>query len=64
LFSSWSFLAVGLEELWLCAQRENVASQRVALHAGYQRDPGRDGFEEVKGEVWPMLGYALRTPGS
>ena len=62
LFSSWSFHAVGLEELWLRAHRENVASQRAALRAGYQRDPGRDGSEEVKGTVWPMLGYALRPP--
>lgn len=61
-FSSWSFHAVGLEELWLRAHRENVASQRAALRAGYQRDPGRDGSEEVKGAVWPMLGYALRPP--
>ena len=64
LFSSWSFQAVGLKELWLRAHSENVASQRAALRAGYQRDPGRDGPEEVKGAVWPMLGYALRPPGS
>jgi RimJ/RimL family protein N-acetyltransferase len=64
LFSSWSFQAVGLEELWLRTHRENVASQRAALRAGYRRDPGRDGSVEVKGAVWPMLGYALRRPGS
>jgi [ribosomal protein S5]-alanine N-acetyltransferase len=64
LFSWWSFKTVGLQELWLRAHRENVASQRAALRAGYQRDPGRDGSEEVKGAVWPMLGYALRPPGS
>jgi [ribosomal protein S5]-alanine N-acetyltransferase len=64
LFSSWSFQAVGLKELWLRAHRENVASQRAALRAGYERDPGRDGPEEAKGAVWPMLGYALRRPGS
>jgi [ribosomal protein S5]-alanine N-acetyltransferase len=64
LFSSWCFQAVGLEELWLRAHRENVASQRVALRAGYQRDPGRDESREVKGAVWPMLGYVLRRPCS
>jgi len=64
LFSSWSFQTVGLKELWLRAHWENVASQQAALRAGYQRDLGRDGSEEVKGAVWPMLGYALRPPGS
>lgn len=64
LFSAWSFQAVGLEELWLRTYRENVASQRAALRAGYQRAPERDGSAEVKGAVWPMLGYALRQPGS
>jgi RimJ/RimL family protein N-acetyltransferase len=62
LFSSWCFQAVGLEELRLGVHRENVASQRAALRAGYQRDPGRDKSQEVKGAVWPMLGYALRRP--
>ena len=55
---------LGLEELRLCAHRENVASQRAAVRAGYQRDPGRDKTREVKGAVWPMLGYALHRPGS
>jgi [ribosomal protein S5]-alanine N-acetyltransferase len=59
LFSSWSFRTAGLQELWLHVHRENVASQRTALRAGYQRDPGRDKSQEVKGVVWPMLGYAL-----
>jgi [ribosomal protein S5]-alanine N-acetyltransferase len=64
LFSSWSFQTTGLEELWLCVHRENVASERTALRAGYQRDLGRDETREVKGAVWPMLGYALRPPGT
>jgi RimJ/RimL family protein N-acetyltransferase len=64
LFSSWSFQAVGLEELRLRTHRDNVASQRAALRAGYQRDPGRDGSQVAKGTVWPMLGYALRPSGS
>jgi len=64
LFSSWCFQAAGLEELWLAAHRENVAAQRAALRAGYQREPRHDKSQEVKGAVWPMLGYALRRPGS
>jgi [ribosomal protein S5]-alanine N-acetyltransferase len=64
LFSSWCFQTVDLDELWLRAHRENVASQRAAVRAGYQRDPGRDKCGEVKGAVWPMLGYALHRPGS
>ncbi len=63
LFSSWCF-QVGLEELWLGAHRENLASQRAAVRAGYRRDPGRDKSQEAKGAAWPMPGYALRRPGS
>jgi [ribosomal protein S5]-alanine N-acetyltransferase len=64
LFSSWSFQRLGLDELWLHVHQENVASQRTAIRAGYQRDPERDESQEVKGAVWPMLGYALRRPNS
>jgi [ribosomal protein S5]-alanine N-acetyltransferase len=60
LFSSWSFETLGLEELWLAVHRDNTASQQVALRAGYRRDPGHDKAPEVKGAVWPMLGYSLR----
>ena len=59
LFSSWCFQTVGLDELCLCVHQENVASQRAAVRAGYQRDPARDKSGEVKGAVWPMLGYVL-----
>jgi [ribosomal protein S5]-alanine N-acetyltransferase len=62
LFSSWSFQQVGLDELWLRIHRDNVASQRTAMRAGYQRDPERDEYQEVKSAVWPMLGYARRRP--
>ncbi len=64
LFSSWVFRHVGLEEVWLRAHRDNAASQRVALRAGFRRDPERDTSQEAKGTVWPMLGYALSGPGS
>ena len=58
LFSSWSFCAVGLQELWLRVRGDNLASQQVALHAGYRRDPGRDKSPQIKGATWPMLGFA------
>jgi ribosomal-protein-alanine N-acetyltransferase len=59
MFSAWSIREMGLKTLWLCVHRDNIASQRVALRAGYRRDPGRDKSKDVKGEVWPMLGYVL-----
>ncbi len=64
LFSSWCFQTMVLEELWLRVHRENTASQRAARRAGYQRDPERDESHQIKGAVWPMLGYALRGPVS
>jgi RimJ/RimL family protein N-acetyltransferase len=62
LFSAWSFRVVGLEVLWLRVHRDNVASQRAAMRAGYRRDPGRDKSQQAKGTVWPMLGYTLDRP--
>ncbi|MFI7696983.1 GNAT family N-acetyltransferase [Nonomuraea sp. NPDC049655] len=64
LFSAWTFQNVGLRELWLRAHRDNVASQQVASRTGFRRDPQRDKTQEAKGEVWPMLGYALSRPAS
>jgi [ribosomal protein S5]-alanine N-acetyltransferase len=62
LFSAWSFDAVGLDELWLQVHSDNVASQQVAVRAGYRRDPGRDESRQIKGAIWPMLGFALARP--
>ena len=62
LFTAWSFAAAGLNELWLEVHRDNLASRRVAVRAGYRRDPGRDKSREVKGATWPMLSYRLRRP--
>jgi ribosomal-protein-alanine N-acetyltransferase len=59
LFSRWSLRTVGLREVWLCVHRDNTASQRAAVKAGYQRAASRDKTIEVKGTLWPMLGYAL-----
>ena len=62
LFSAWSFRNPGLRELWLRAHRDNLASQRVALRAGFAWAPERDTTQRAKGEEWPMLGYALAAP--
>src|SRR5262245_6386342 len=53
LFSTWSFHAFGLQELWLRVHRDNIASRQVAMHAGYRRDPGRDESQKIKGGTWP-----------
>lgn len=57
LFTSWLFRDVGLTELMLRTHRDNTASQHVALRAGYRRDPDRDGPQEAKGAVWPMVAF-------
>jgi RimJ/RimL family protein N-acetyltransferase len=59
LFSAWSLGAAGLDELWLVVHQDNIASQRVAIRAGYRRDPARDETQQVKGAIWPMLGFTL-----
>ena len=59
LFSQWSLRTLGLREVWLCAHRDNAASQRAAVKAGYQRAVSRDKTMEFRGALWPMLGYAL-----
>lgn len=37
----------------------NQASDRVALRAGFTRDPAFDTTIQVRGQVWTMLGYSL-----
>jgi RimJ/RimL family protein N-acetyltransferase len=64
LFSTWSFHAVGLQELWLRVHRDNTALRQVAMNAGYRRYPGRDKSQKIKGAIWPMLGFALPRPGA
>jgi ribosomal-protein-alanine N-acetyltransferase len=64
LFSSWAFRSVGLTEVWLRAHQDNIASQQAAIRVGFCRDPERDKSQEVKGAVWPMLGYSLPRPAS
>ena len=62
LFSTWSFRTVSLDRLTLSIHRDNFASQKAAVRAGYVRDPKRDRSRVVKGSVWPMLGYVLTRP--
>jgi [ribosomal protein S5]-alanine N-acetyltransferase len=64
LVSSWAFRDFGLQELRLRAHRDNPASQQVAMRAGYHRDPDRDGAQEAKGSVWPMMAFAMSRPGA
>ena len=59
MFSTGSFHAVGLHELWPQVQRDNIASRQVAMHSGYRRQPGRDKSQKIKGADWPMLRFAL-----
>jgi [ribosomal protein S5]-alanine N-acetyltransferase len=46
--------------LWTHA--DNVASQHVAVAAGFRREPDRDAVRTVKGERWPALGFVLDAP--
>lgn len=62
LFTSWVLRNVGVDQVWLRAHRDNVASQQVASRAGFRRDPERDTSQEAKGALWPMLGYTLSRP--
>jgi RimJ/RimL family protein N-acetyltransferase len=62
LFSTWSFQTTSLSRLTLSIHRDNIASQKAAVRAGYTRDPQRDRSRVVKGSVWPMLGYVLHRP--
>lgn len=62
LFTAWTFHTLGLTELRLRAHRDNAASQQVALRAGYRRDTDRDGLQQAKGTMWPMVAFAAASP--
>jgi RimJ/RimL family protein N-acetyltransferase len=51
----------GVEEIRLWTHTQNVASQRVALRAGFVPEPARDRVREVKGENWSTRAYVLRA---
>ena len=47
-------------------EREDLAAAQVraaiAERAGYRRARQHDGTRTVKGQPWPVVGYALRVP--
>lgn len=57
--SDWCFLEAGLERLQLLAEPENVASQRVAEKAGYQREGLLRSYFPNKGTRRDVLVYSL-----
>ncbi|MFB9709566.1 GNAT family N-acetyltransferase [Streptosporangium sandarakinum] len=62
LLTSWAVRRLGLVQVRLWAHRDNLASQRVALRAGYLRDPDQDKEQEAKGAVWPMHAFVAGHP--
>jgi ribosomal-protein-alanine N-acetyltransferase len=64
LFTDWSFTTLGLSELRLWAHADNNKSRAVAERAGYVRDPRSDQRRQVKGQMWPTVGYVHRGPMS
>jgi [ribosomal protein S5]-alanine N-acetyltransferase len=55
--SSWD-----VTEIRLWTHAENVASQRVAEHAGFSHVPSEDGTREVGGQRWPVRWYSRSAP--
>ncbi len=59
LLSGWAFAALGLARLQLLTEPENVASQRVAENAGFQREGLLRAFAELKGRRPDFYMYSL-----
>ena len=59
LLTAAAFQYLELGELRLWTHVNNTASQRVAEHAGFHRDPARDQPRHIKGNTWPTVAYAL-----
>jgi ribosomal-protein-alanine N-acetyltransferase len=59
IFAPWAAATSSLREIRLCTHRDNTASQRAAMRAGFIRDPDHDHEREVKGTTWPMHAYVL-----
>jgi RimJ/RimL family protein N-acetyltransferase len=59
LISRFGFDELGARRIELQAEPENVASNAVALRAGYTREPQRRGFIEIKGERHDVFMYSL-----
>ncbi|MGH2994851.1 MAG: GNAT family N-acetyltransferase [Gaiellaceae bacterium] len=62
LVSEWAFDALKLARLQLITEPENVASQRVAEKAGFQREGLLRAFAEIKGRRPDFYLYSL-LPG-
>jgi len=57
---SWirdNWLIVQHVALW--THTDNIASQRVALAAGFRYQPSRDGYRTVDGQRWQVRWYSL-----
>jgi len=59
LLAAWAFTAVGLARLEILAEPGNVASQRVAEDAGFQREGVLRSYRELKGTRRDYVLYSL-----
>lgn len=59
LISEWAFDALGLARLQLITELENLASQRVAEKAGFQREGLLRAFAELNGRRPDFYMYSL-----
>ena len=62
LISDWSFRTLELARLELCAHPDNLASQAVAVRAGYTREGVLRSAMVVKGARWDVVLFSL-LPG-
>lgn len=62
LIANWAEHTWQVKEIELKTHADNVASQRVAVRAGFSRAPERDAKPLVKaGETWPTTAYVRRA---
>lgn len=48
------------QEVALWTHADNIASQRVALAAGFHSQQSQDGYRTVAGQQWPVRWYTLQ----
>jgi RimJ/RimL family protein N-acetyltransferase len=60
LLADYAFDVLNADELRLWTRSDNAASEAVAEHAGFVRDPSEDRQRQVKGRTWDMRGYVRR----
>ena len=63
LICEWGFRALGLERIDLYAATANVASQRVAERAGFEREGVLRSFMREKGVQLDMVAFGLLATG-